>query len=380
LGVPKVSGFAFACLLGASLSMSDRPSYVFVSYSHQDEGYARRLAEALEQEGLSAWIDDRIDYGTQWPRVIEQHLDDCSAFIVIMTPRSYQSDWVQNELNRAKRKGKPIFPLYLEGGEPWLSVETTQYVDVTDGRLPPPDFYERLAQVIPRRTTEGPASPTAQLKLPPPSPSTAPQAESRISSFEHERPELFLWLAWVLASTVGSAVGLTVSSTVGAYVGGTVFWAVIGAVGAYVGLAVLWATIGATFGATFGAMQWPVLRRRIPKAGWWVLATTVGGAVATTVGGAVGGAVGVAVTEAEAVAVGGAVGGAMQWLVLRRRISRAGWWVLASTVGWAVGVAVYEAVLGAVVGAVLGGVVGAVYGAITGGALVWLLRRPAAET
>jgi Tol biopolymer transport system component len=124
--------------------------YVFISYSHLDGDYAHRLAKALEQKGHSVWIDERIDFGTQWPRVIEEHVDACSAFIVIMTPRSKQSIWVQNELIRANRKGKAVFPLLLEG-EQWLSVEATQYVDVTGGRLPPPDFYERLVQVAPRR-------------------------------------------------------------------------------------------------------------------------------------------------------------------------------------------------------------------------------------
>jgi formylglycine-generating enzyme required for sulfatase activity len=126
---------------------------VFISYSHKDSDYAHRLAEQLEQKGFSVWIDDRIDYGTQWPRVIQEHLDDCSAFVVIMTPRSYQSDWVQNELSRAKRKGKKVFPLLLEGEEPWLSVEVTQYVDVRDSGLPPERFYRGLAKVLGVRIT-----------------------------------------------------------------------------------------------------------------------------------------------------------------------------------------------------------------------------------
>jgi chaperone protein DnaJ len=126
-------------------------SHVFISYSRDDSEYAHRLVDALEQNGFTAWIDERIDYGTQWPRVIQKHVDECSAFIVIMTSQSDQSDWVHNELGRAKRKGKHVFPLLLEG-EQWLSVETIQYLDVRDGRLPPPDFFERLSQVAPRYT------------------------------------------------------------------------------------------------------------------------------------------------------------------------------------------------------------------------------------
>jgi hypothetical protein len=61
-----------------------------------------------------------------------------------MSPRSFVSEWVQSELQRAKRKAKPIFPLLLEGDEPWLSVESTQYYDVRNGQLPDDEFYADL--------------------------------------------------------------------------------------------------------------------------------------------------------------------------------------------------------------------------------------------
>lgn len=120
---------------------------IFISYSHKDKAYARKLADALEQQGLPVWIDDRIDYGTKWPRILQENLDACGAFLVIMSPRSYESDWVQNELSRAQEKAKPVFPLLLEGDN-WLSVQSAQYVDVRDGQLPPARFYDRLAKVL----------------------------------------------------------------------------------------------------------------------------------------------------------------------------------------------------------------------------------------
>ena len=67
-----------------------------------------------------------------------------------MTPDAYESDWVQNELARAKRKKKPLFPLLLEG-DVWLAVEATQYINVKGGQLPPPQFYDRLAAYSPRQ-------------------------------------------------------------------------------------------------------------------------------------------------------------------------------------------------------------------------------------
>lgn len=127
--------------------------HIFLSYSHRDKDYVHKLQKALQKEGFDVWIDDRIDYGTEWPKVIQKHLDECDAFVVVVSENAYESKWVQNELARAGRKKKPFFPLLLQG-DPWLSVEATQYVDVTDGSLPNEKFYQMLAIAVPRKEPE----------------------------------------------------------------------------------------------------------------------------------------------------------------------------------------------------------------------------------
>ena len=118
--------------------------HIFISYSHKDTEYAHALADSLQSTGFHVWVDASLDYGSQWPQELQKYLDACDAFILIMSPRSFASEWVQSELQRAKRKGKPIFPLLLEGDEPWLSVESTQYYDVRNGQLPDDEFYADL--------------------------------------------------------------------------------------------------------------------------------------------------------------------------------------------------------------------------------------------
>ena len=122
--------------------------HIFISYSHKDMDYAYRLTETLQASGFQTWIDTRLDYGSQWPREIQKRLDSCDAFILLMTPRSFDSDWVQSELQRAKRKGRPIFPLLLEGDETWLSVESTQFYDVRGGKFPDARFFSALKQAV----------------------------------------------------------------------------------------------------------------------------------------------------------------------------------------------------------------------------------------
>ena len=75
--------------------------YIFISYSHKDKKYVHKFQETLQKEGFDIWIDDRIDYADEWLKVIEKHLDNCDAFIIVMSKNSYESD----SLPTAFRKG-----------------------------------------------------------------------------------------------------------------------------------------------------------------------------------------------------------------------------------------------------------------------------------
>jgi hypothetical protein len=136
---------------------------VFISYSHKDSDYAHRLADELRSRQVDVWIDDRIDYGDQWPRVIQDNLAACRVFIVVMSPRSFNSMWVQNEVSYAQANRKSIFPLLLEG-DVWLSMSAMQFVDVQTGEIPPEKFFDRLARELNKPVPPAPRPPK---KLPP---------------------------------------------------------------------------------------------------------------------------------------------------------------------------------------------------------------------
>jgi len=121
--------------------------HVFISYSHRDSDFTHRLAEENERHKIPVWIDDRIDYGTRWPQVIQEKIDTCKAFIVIMSDYARASDWVHNELVYAQSKGKKIYPLLLKG-ETWLSVASIQYVNVRNRKLPNEAFYKALLDAL----------------------------------------------------------------------------------------------------------------------------------------------------------------------------------------------------------------------------------------
>ncbi len=128
--------------------------HIFISYSRDDSDYALRLTRRLIGEGFDVWIDERIDYGEDWEREIFEAIDHCDAFICIMTPAAYASNWVLRECHYAERRDKPPFPL-LHKGEEFPRYGLTQFVDVRDDQLPGDDFYERLAEVVTRSRTPG---------------------------------------------------------------------------------------------------------------------------------------------------------------------------------------------------------------------------------
>lgn len=85
----------------------------------------------------------------------------------------------------------------------------------------------------------------------------------------------------------------------------------------------------------------------------------------------------------------GVVVGAAQWMLLRKHLSRARWWLLANAGGWTLGLfagALLSAIVGSALGQsgnvilllilliIIGGIVGVIAGGVTGFALTRLLK------
>ena len=170
-----------------------------------------------------------------------------------------------------------------------------------------------------------------------------------------------VWLWWVLASLVGWALGGPVGVNVGS-LGSLILTGYLAVAGG---------------GLVAGGLQSLVLRRQVWGSSWWVLVSHI---KASGVAGVVISVVSIVVDPDVGWVVGvglfGTVLGTLQWVVLRRYVTGAGWWVVASTLGWVLGGAA-TAIVGPARAEYVGwAVLGAVYGVVTGCALVWLLRRP----
>ncbi|MBL8161929.1 MAG: toll/interleukin-1 receptor domain-containing protein, partial [Anaerolineae bacterium] len=134
-------------------------SYIFISYSKKNADYAHRLADKLRAEGFEVWIDKRrLATGEDWWKSIVLALRSCGAFVIIMTPESDGSRWVQREITLAEKYEKPVFPLWLAGDTNtpnWELFVRTQYEDVRGDMLPGEEFYARLEQYTLRQRGKG---------------------------------------------------------------------------------------------------------------------------------------------------------------------------------------------------------------------------------
>jgi hypothetical protein len=144
-----------------------------------------------------------------------------------------------------------------------------------------------------------------------------------------------LWFQWIMATTLGWLLGDLLLPN-------------LSAISAGVGV---------------GVLQWPILYRRIPRAWRWPLITALawlGGSILIST---------IVPKDLQTLFSGpflGPVVGLAQWLILRRELRWAGWWIVISAMAWITGLTLLPGILAT----------GAMVGAISGIALALLLRYP----
>jgi serine/threonine protein kinase len=108
---------------------------VFVSHSTQDREFVEKeIISLLERNGIQTWYSKvQINTSAQWERAIVQGLESCEWFLVVMSLRAAQSEWVKDELHWAiDNRPKRIIPVLIEDCEVrqfHIRMARLQYVD-----------------------------------------------------------------------------------------------------------------------------------------------------------------------------------------------------------------------------------------------------------
>lgn len=92
--------------------MSETPSQVFISYSHEDKSWVSEFVSALRTGGVDPWFADvELAPGDRWADKIQDALRASDTLIVVLSPNHLTSRWVFFELGAAIADKKRIVPV-----------------------------------------------------------------------------------------------------------------------------------------------------------------------------------------------------------------------------------------------------------------------------
>ena len=95
--------------------LNERMSDIFLSYSRKDAEQATELAARLRERGVEVWIDKLgIEAAKSWSKEIVRAIDECRAFVVLVSDNAQRSTNVSREVGLASEARKPMLPVMLE--------------------------------------------------------------------------------------------------------------------------------------------------------------------------------------------------------------------------------------------------------------------------
>ncbi|MGD9368411.1 MAG: toll/interleukin-1 receptor domain-containing protein [Desulfobacteraceae bacterium] len=159
-----------------SLTMSPIEFYsCFISYSHQDKSFARRLHDQLQARGIRCWLDEhQMLPGDDIYEQVDRGIKLWDKVLLCCSEHSLTSWWVDNEVATAfkkeqqfmkdrKKKVLSLIPLNLDGylfSDEWKSGKRDQITerlaaDFTGWETDNTKFEEQFERLVKALQTEG---------------------------------------------------------------------------------------------------------------------------------------------------------------------------------------------------------------------------------
>jgi adenylate cyclase len=103
---------------------------IFLSYAREDADAARQLAQAVGDAGHEVWWDEHIHGGSRFTSAIDKALKNAEAVIVLWSPASVESAWVQDEAAEGRDSGR-LVPVLIADTKPPLGFRQFQSIDLS---------------------------------------------------------------------------------------------------------------------------------------------------------------------------------------------------------------------------------------------------------
>ncbi len=97
-------------------SAAERP-FLFVSYARADSERVYPMIEALQQKGVSVWLDRSLTTGNDWVSELEARLIRCRAVMAFISTSFVASKHCGRELRVADALNRSIIPVVLQDAE-----------------------------------------------------------------------------------------------------------------------------------------------------------------------------------------------------------------------------------------------------------------------
>ena len=138
---------------------------VLISYSHSDVSFSRLLKRALAKFGITVWMDEHeVLFGDVISERLTALIWGCDFMLVVISPHSITSTWVQWELSIARdrelREGSTrILPLLVKGEFVPSLLEGRRYADFRTASKQTENFSGLIAMLLDRQSGDPSASP-----------------------------------------------------------------------------------------------------------------------------------------------------------------------------------------------------------------------------
>jgi adenylate cyclase len=111
---------------------------IFLSYARDDVEAAKQLAGCISEAGHEVWWDRHLHGGSRFAAEIDKALKNSQAVVVLWSPNSIESAWVQDEAAEGRDSGR-LVPVSLASAKPPLGFRQFQTIDLGawDGRGAP---------------------------------------------------------------------------------------------------------------------------------------------------------------------------------------------------------------------------------------------------
>jgi serine/threonine-protein kinase len=93
---------------------------VFISYRRRPSAIlAQLIVRDLRAAGIDVYLDvERMEGAGDFPTRLLQAIDSADVFVCLVGDTTFESEWVQREIEHAHKTGKPLIPVFQESYDP----------------------------------------------------------------------------------------------------------------------------------------------------------------------------------------------------------------------------------------------------------------------